>query len=92
MLIRIYLLILSQERLEASEVSIMGSFGLEYTLPDLAYLGPWQKNKGSNLDKWNQGKDIKQVSSLQTFSVFDIHMENGINILPHHPGQFDNFY
>lgn len=60
--------------------------------PALAYTGSWQQNTGSNLDKWDQGKDIKQVRSLQTFSAFDVHMEKGIHMLFRQPGQLDNFY
>lgn len=73
-------------------VSTMGGFHVEWAPPVLAYLGSWQQNRGHNLDKWDQGKDIKQVSCLQTSSAFDIHMENGISILFRQPGQFDNFY
>lgn len=57
-----------------------------------APLKSWQQNRGANVDKWDQGKDTKQVSSLQTFTAFDVHMENGISILFHQLGQFDNFY
>ena len=73
------------------QVRIMGGCSTERAPPVLAYTGPWQQNRGSNLDKRDQGKDIKQVSSLQTFSAFDVHMENGISILFRQPGQFDNF-
>lgn len=70
----------------------MGGFSTECALPDLAGVECWQQNRGCDLDKWIQGKDIKQVGSLQTFSVFNIHMEDGIGIQLLYPGQFDNFY
>lgn len=73
-------------------MSTMGGSGVEWAPPGLASIGSWHQNRGSNLDKRDQGKDIKQVSSLQAFSAFDIHMENGISILFRQPGQFDNFY
>lgn len=73
-------------------VRLVGGCSAEWAPPGLASMGSWQHNRGSNLDKWDQGEDIKQVSSLQTCSAFDVHAENGISILFRQPGQSDNFY